>query len=187
MEEKKYLRKSIQSKRDSLSEKKRKADSKKIASVFLNTKQYLKSNNILIFYPFRSEIDTVPIIRKAISDGKKIILPKVAGKGLKLFYVDEISAQLKSGKYGIMEPSENLCVAAEISRIDLAVVPGVCFDRKMNRLGYGGGFYDRLLPKLPEKAKKIALCFQVQIVERIPVEEHDNKVDIIITEKDIYS
>ncbi len=186
MEEKNLLRKEIQKVRDNLNVKLRESASKKIAKYFFKTDEYIKAKNIFIFYPFRSEVNTVIIIKKAIADKKKIILPKVSGKTLKLFFVDDIYKQLEQGAYGIMEPNERLCKQADVKQIDLAVIPGVCFDEKFNRLGYGGGFYDGIIPTLPKKAKKIALCFSAQILKEVPVEEHDSKVDVIITEQKIY-
>ena len=186
MEEKKELRKCIQLKRDRIPPGRRERFSMKIAKKFLSSEEYKNAENILIFYPFRSEINTVSVIEKAVSDGKNIILPKVSGKNLKLFFINDTGSQLRPGAYGIPEPCKN-CPPAKISDIDLAVIPGVCFDSNFNRLGYGGGFYDKILPLLPDKVRKIALCFQLQVVEGVPVEGHDMTVDKIITEKRIYS
>lgn len=85
-----------------------------------------------------------------------------------------------------MEPTASLCRPAKISDIDLAVVPGVGFDKNLNRLGYGGGFYDKLLLNIPDTVKKIALCFDIQVVDRIPVSKNDIKVDLLITNTRIY-
>jgi len=186
LKEKNLLRKKIQQIRDCLSEKERIAASEKIADRFFKTKEYRNAKNIFIFYPFRSEIDTTIIIKKAVSDGKRIILPKVAGEKLKLFFIDKASKQLKPGAYGIMEPCEDKCKQAKISQINLAVIPGICFDRNCNRLGYGRGFYDKIIPQLPVKTKRIALCFHIQMIKKVPVERHDSKVDKIITEENIY-
>jgi 5-formyltetrahydrofolate cyclo-ligase len=185
VEEKKLLRKQIQKSRDDIPDKKRLDYSKEIAQKFLSSGDYRKAENILIFFPFRSEVDTLPIIKKALSDNKKIILPRVNGSELELYFVNDPSAQLESGAYGIMEPCES-CVAAETKQIDLAVIPGVCFDENFNRMGYGGGFYDKILAGLPENVKKIALCFQVQLIKSVPTEKHDIRVDKIITETKVY-
>lgn len=183
---KKKLRKKIQNKRNSLPVRDRKKRSKIIAEKFFSTVYYNDSNNILIYYPFRSEIDVTIIIRQALENKKNIILPGVHNQELKLFYVDNLKKQLEMGAYGIMEPTIGLCRAAKISDIDLVIVPGVVFDKNLNRLGYGGGFYDRLLPLIPAGVKKIALCFDIQVVESIPVSEHDIKVDLLITDTSIY-
>jgi 5-formyltetrahydrofolate cyclo-ligase len=183
---KKELRKRIQNKRNSLPIWDRKKRSKIIAEKFFGTAYYNNSNNILIFYPFRSEIDVTIIIRQALKNKKNIILPRIHDQELKLFYVDNLKKQLERGAYGIMEPIIGLCRPAKISDIDLVVVPGISFDKNLNRLGYGGGYYDKLLLHIPEGVKKIALCFDIQVVDSIPVSEHDIKVDILITDTKIY-
>ena len=97
---------------------------------------------LLLYYPFRSEIDTTIVIKRALADGKKVILPRVGAGGLDLFFINDISLQLKKGSYDIMEPIPGSCSTAKITDIDLIIVPGVSFDKNLNRLGYGGGFYD---------------------------------------------
>lgn len=184
--EKKHLRKYIQNKRDSLSVKEREKKSKTAAENFFETKYYLNSKNILIYYPFRSEIDTTIIIKDALYRGKNIILPRVSKHNLDLYFVNDLSTQLEKGSFDIMEPIPSLCRSASIKDIDLVVVPGVGFDKKLNRLGYGGGFYDKLLSNLPESVKRIAIAFEIQIVPYIPTSKHDKKVDILITESKIY-
>ena len=183
---KRDIRKRIQNKRNSLPIWDRKKRSKIIAEKFFGTAYYNNSNNILIFYPFRSEIDVTIIIRQALENKKNIILPRIHDQELKLFYVENLKKQLERGAYGIMEPIIGLCRPAKISDIDLVVVPGISFDKNLNRLGYGGGYYDKLLLHIPEGVKKIALCFDIQVVDSIPVSEHDIKVDILITDTKIY-
>ncbi|MBE3093329.1 MAG: 5-formyltetrahydrofolate cyclo-ligase [Actinobacteria bacterium] len=183
---KRDIRKRIQNKRNSLPIRDRKKRSKIIAEKFFDTAYYNNSNNILIFYPFRSEIDVTIIIRQALENKKNIILPRIHDQELKLFYVDNLKKQLERGAYGIMEPIIGLCRPAKISDIDLVVVPGISFDKNLNRLGYGGGYYDKLLLHIPEGVKKIALCFDIQVVDSIPISEHDIKVDILITDTKIY-
>jgi len=184
--EKKQLRKYIQNKRDNLALGLRKKKSKEIALKFLKTTDYLNSKNIFIFYPFRSEIDTTIIIKKALKESKNIILPRVEGTLLNLYFINDVHTQLQEGSYKIMEPIPSSCSRAHVSDINLAIVPGVAFDKNLNRLGYGGGFYDKIIRNLPQNIKKIALSFDIQIVPNIPVLDHDIKIDIIITESKIY-
>ena len=184
---KKNFRKIIQDRRDNLLIPFRKKASKTIAEKFFNTVYYINSTSILIYYPFRSEVDTTIVIKKALKDGRNIILPRISGLRLELFYVDDPKKQLKKGVYDIMEPNAVLCRKARISDIDLAIVPGVGFDKNLNRLGYGGGFYDKLLLCIPKGVKKIAFCFDIQIIDRIPVSKDDIKVDLLITDTGIYN
>jgi len=184
--EKKQLRKYIQDKRDNLSLGLRKKKNKEITQKFLKTTDYLNSKNIFIYYPFRSETDTTIIIKKALKESKNIILPRVEGTLVNLYFVNDVHTQLQEGSYKIIEPIPSSCTKAHVSDINLAIVPGVAFDRNLNRLGYGGGFYDKILRNLPQSIKKIALSFDIQIVPNIPVLDHDIKIDIIITESKIY-
>jgi 5,10-methenyltetrahydrofolate synthetase len=186
LEDKKLLRKKIQSARDGLPATERAKKSRAIAGKFLESEDYKKASNILIYFPFRSEIDTTLIIKKALADRKKIILPRVKDKTLKLYFVTDPGTQLEKGAYGIMEPIDSVCSPAEPEQIDLAIIPGVCFDSRLNRMGYGGGFYDRLIPDIPLKVKKIALCFDLQIIKEVPVSGYDIKIDRIITESAEY-
>ena len=186
LEQKQNLRKLIQDKRNAIPAEERNNKSRKAAEKFFFTKDYVEAVNILLYFPFRSEIDTTIIIRKALRDRKKIILPRVWHKNLDLYYIENYEHQLKKGSYGIMEPVPELCEPAEASEMDLAIVPGVCFDKNFNRLGYGGGFYDKLLPLLNNNVKKIALCFEMQMLPEIPISNYDIKVDEIITESNIY-
>jgi len=184
--EKKQLRKYIQDKRDNLSLGLRKKKNKEITQKFLKTTDYLNSKNIFIYYPFRSETDTTIIIKKALKESKNIILPRVEGTLVNLYFVNDVHTQLQEGSYKIIEPIPSSCTKAHVSDINLAIVPGVAFDRNLNRLGYGGGFYDKILRNLPQSIKKIALSFDIQIVPNIPVLDYDIKIDIIITESKIY-
>jgi len=156
--EKKQLRKYIQNKRDNLALGLRKKKSKEIALKFLKTTDYLNSKNIFIFYPFRSEIDTTIIIKKALKESKNIILPRVEGTLLNLYFINDVHTQLQEGSYKIMEPIPSSCSRAHVSDINLAIVPGVAFDKNLNRLGYGGGFYDKILRNLPQNIKKLHLA-----------------------------
>ncbi|OQA20960.1 MAG: putative 5-formyltetrahydrofolate cyclo-ligase [Actinobacteria bacterium ADurb.Bin346] len=180
------MRNSIQRLRDNIPAKIRREKSRIISNKFFKLPEYKTADTILLYYPFRSEPDTSIIIKRAISEGKKVALPKISGTALKLYYINDTLKQLKPGAYGIMEPDEESCVKAHPEDIDIVLVPGVCFDKQLNRIGYGGGFYDRLLPGISPGAKKISVCFQVQLVDKIPSAGHDVPVDMIITEENIY-
>jgi len=182
---KRKIRSGIQEKRDSLDGSIRQEKSRLIANRLIGLDQYDRSLHMLAYYPFRSEIDTRIIIRDAISRGKKIALPRVGDDNLELFYIKNLEEDLEPGSYDIMEPIPSRCQRAEPSRIDLVIVPGVGFDRKHNRLGYGGGFYDRLLNSIPGNAPRIALSFDLQVIDKVPVSGHDLKIDMLITESQI--
>ncbi len=179
------IRKDIQDNRDSLDKISRQEKSLLIAGRLMGLDKYRDSSNILAYYPFRSEIDTSIIIKDALGCGKKVALPRVGTEGLDLYYIKDLSKDLEPGSYDIMEPIPSRCRPAEPGKMDMVIVPGVGFDRKHNRLGYGGGFYDRLLAGIPRSIPRIALAFDLQVLDEIPVSGHDLKIDILITESQI--
>ena len=144
---------------------------------------------ILMYVSFRSEVDTRRLLDNIIKSGKKLVLPVVDDrhKMLKLHEVKD-TANLRPGYMGIPEPGIDVNRKVTLDEIDLVVIPGTGFDLKGNRLGYGGGYYDRLLSIESKQLAKVghiptvALAFEEQIGEEIPAEPHDIKVDMIITE-----
>ena len=135
----------------------------------------------MFFASFRSEVETIPMIRRALREGKRVILPKVKGKELELFRIMNVDRDVSPGAWEIPEPAES--VPAVIDDIDIIVVPGVAFDARGNRLGYGAGFYDKLLAAFAKPT--IALAFEMQIVPQVPADLHDIPIKKIVTEKRI--
>ncbi len=133
----------------------------------------------MFFASFRSEVETGPMIRRALASGKRIILPKVAGKELFLFEIRDFDKDVSSGAWGISEPRGTARV--RLDDIDIIIVPGAAFDRQGNRIGYGAGFYDRLLAEF--KKPTIAIAFEEQIVPALPADPHDVPMKKIVTEK----
>lgn len=134
------------------------------------------AKTILLYHSLKDEVNTHEFIKKWSHD-KRILLPVVVGDDLELrLYTGP--EDLKLGAYGIDEPTGTLFT--DYAAIDLIAVPGVAFDRKGNRLGRGKGYYDRLLPRIPS-AYKIGICFPYQLVEEVPAEPFDIRMDEIIT------
>lgn len=134
------------------------------------------ANTILLYYSLADEVATHDFIRKW-SHKKRILLPVVTDSDIELRAYSS-STEMETGAFGIEEPTgEAFC---NFEEIDLAVIPGVAFDKQGNRLGRGKGYYDRLLPKL-SAAYKIGICFPFQLVECVPTEAFDIRMDIIIT------
>ena len=141
--------------------------------------EFISAKNILFYMPIKNEVDIFPLIRESLSD-KKIFLPVTDTKRRKLI-ISEIKnlGNLKLGAYGIFEPAE--IIDTDLKDIDLAIIPGLAFDRTGRRIGYGKGYYDRLLKKT--RIKKIGLGFEFQIEDSLPSEKHDVRLDMIITEE----
>lgn len=134
---------------------------------------------IALYHALRDEVQTADFIEKWYQK-KRILLPVVQGKDL-LLYQYEGKESLRKGAFGILEPTADCRLTAK-NEVDLVIVPGVAFDRRRNRLGRGKGFYDRLLSTLA--ARTIGICYDFQLMDEIPTEPFDRKMDLIITEKE---
>jgi len=166
----------------------RKKNSKKLININpSNIYSYLKKKNYNLkiiggYYPTNYEIDDLEILNYFFDKGSTISLPKIKKKNQMEFYKWYMNEPLLINKYGIPEPETTNRVYP-----DILFVPLVAFDKKLNRLGYGGGFYDRYIQKISKikKIVKVGLAFSFQKLKTIPTNKHDKKLDIIITEKDI--
>lgn len=160
--------------------------SKIINKKIITSKEFKNANCIGIYYPIGSEVQTFDIIRESLIMNKQIGLPRVINSEIIKFYLilEKSLGQIKltKEKYGVMINSDS---NVDLESIDLLLIPGVAFDKKCNRIGYGKGFYDKYI-QTTNPAKKIGLAFQKQIVEQIPINKHDKKLDLIVTEKNNY-
>ena len=136
---------------------------------------------------FGSEFDTTAFAADALTAGKTLCLPRVdrATRTLALHCVTDLAADLVAGTWGIREPHPH-CATPELAQIDFVLLPGVAFTARCERLGYGGGFYDRLIPRLPSRPPLVAAAFAAQMCESIPLEATDQTVDVVITEAAFY-
>lgn len=186
--EKKALRKEILTKRKNIDTAEKEEMDKKILDRFFESKYYKEAKKIFIYISYDSEIDTIKIIDKAFKDGKKIYVPRTEFES-RLMDAVEITSfdNLIKSSYGILEPSINTPYINP-NELDLIVVPGVAFDKKGGRMGYGAGFYDRYFKKINknniEKITKLALAYDFQVLEEVPMSAQDVPVDYIITEKE---
>jgi 5-formyltetrahydrofolate cyclo-ligase len=181
---KKNLRKLLLKKRDGIKPEEKKAKEAAIRKRLYASADFKKANSILFYASFRSEVDTIPCILHALRLNKNVVLPRIEKikRELRLFRINNAS-ELESGYMGIKEPKINKTKEKKLGNIDLVIIPGAGFDVRGNRLGYGAGYYDRLLSKSKKRIMTIALAFEEQIGEEIPAEPHDIKVDMIITDK----
>ena len=151
-----------------------------------DTIYYKNAKTIMTFISFGSEIDTHKFIKSGIKEGKTIVVPVTfhenrVMKPSRVLDFDEF----EPGYFNILTPKEEFIRYIDPSEIDLIIVPGAVFDRDGYRVGYGGGYYDRFLSKIDKSVPKIAIAFDLQIVEQVPREDFDIPVDFIITEKEI--
>jgi 5-formyltetrahydrofolate cyclo-ligase len=181
---KQEIRKKILDHREAIDVNIRKQWDEGIFNNFINSECYKKANTIFAFVSFKSEANTHKIIKHAIKDGKTICVPRIESKqkGIEIFKIDGFD-QFKKGYFGILEPNES-CSVVEKKNIDLILMPGVAFDRQGGRVGYGAGFYDRFLSDINNKVNKIAVAYHFQVLTNIPMDEHDVRIDGIITEEE---
>lgn len=174
--DKKTLRAEIKKLRDL--KKDREEESKILCEKILELEEYQRAEKILSSMNFGSEVEIERLNKKILEDNKKLYLPRVEKDG-KLSVV-EYGEGFSIGSFGIREPIGE----SYFGELDLIITPGLAFDREGNRLGYGKGYYDRVFTRY-SKALKVAPIFDIQLVDKVPTEEHDIKIDMIITKNEI--
>lgn len=144
---------------------------------------------VLAYLSFGNEFDTGALLDALRARGVRLVLPRVNRytRALDLHLVQDIDADTRPGVWGIREPDPGRCAVAHHPAIDAVLAPGVAFTRRGDRLGYGGGFYDRLLGGWPSRPPVIAAAFDAQIVDALPVQTNDVPVDVVVTESGVFS
>ncbi|WP_426350889.1 5-formyltetrahydrofolate cyclo-ligase [Alloiococcus sp. CFN-8] len=183
MSTKKEIRKSIIEKRDKLSVIEKNSYDDKIFTKVKNLKAYKEATVIFTFISFGSEVDTLRLIDNALREGKAVAVPWI-NKEKKLMEAKVIRnlEDMHPGHYGILEPSPD-AETLKPQEIDLIITPGVAFDSLGGRIGYGGGYYDKFLAEVKNNVPKVALSYELQKVEKLPLEPFDMKVTALITEE----
>ena len=181
------IRSDITALHNALSDNEIKQKTKEIEHRLFKFANFLESKIALLYINNNCEVISLDIIKRCFELYKIVVLPapNTNHYEMKLMKIDNIDRDLKPGAKGILEPDSDRCKTVPIESIDIAIVPGIAFDEKGGRIGSGDGYYDRLIPKLPITTRKVALSFESQIIQQVPVESHDRYVDIIITEKRI--
>lgn len=181
--EKKQCRKKIQKKIAVLTKEYNEEASQKIFAFLCEMEVFQKAKSIFCFVGTPSEIDTHSIIQYAWKHHKKVAVPKCLEKGHMEAYIITKEEDLEVGKFGIMEPKEE-CKVLMPEQIDLIILPCLSCDRKGNRLGYGGGYYDRYLERCI--GVRVVICREKLMLDEIPSETFDQKGDFLVTEKGIF-
>jgi len=177
---KEILRKEIKEKRRNISKEENRKKSKEIKEKLFNLREYKDARVVLFYISYNGEVFTHDMIKDALED-KKVVVP-ISNKEDNTLSLSKLDSwdDLELGSYGILEPRKICMQEVQIDNIDLIIVPGVGFDLNGNRMGHGKGYYDKLLEK--SKAIHIGLAFELQIIDKIPTEEHDISLNKIITE-----
>ena len=137
------------------------------------------AGSVLLFYSFGSEVETAPLATRLHADGKRLLLPYLDPSGMEAAEVMP-DDRLEPSGYGPKEPGRR--VAVDPASVDVVVTPGLAFDRRGHRLGYGGGHYDRYLRRMSHGALRVGIGFSEQVVDRIPEEPTDEPVDVVVTD-----
>ncbi|TNC96836.1 MAG: 5-formyltetrahydrofolate cyclo-ligase [Gallionellaceae bacterium] len=184
---KQALRQRIIAARDELTPTLQMRLSREIVRQLCDLAAYKTARTVLGYLNFGSELHTELWVQQALADGKRVLLPRVnkANKQLDIYEVRDLNSDVAPGAWGIREPILERCKRFEALReIDLILMPGVTFNRAGGRLGYGGGFYDKLIARLPHEPTLVAGAFELQVVAEIPQEPTDHKVDWLVTENE---
>jgi 5-formyltetrahydrofolate cyclo-ligase len=188
---KQAIRKNILAQREQLTREVRAAYSATITARLLQLPEYRQANTVLGYMNFGAEFASELWVRQVLADGKKLALPRVNRhtNHLDLYGVDDLENQLALGLWGIREPRVECCERLHtLNGVEFVLLPGVAFSRNGARLGYGGGFYDKLLARLEAEcdvARRPALvtgAFSLQVIEHVPQEATDRKVQWLVTE-----
>jgi 5-formyltetrahydrofolate cyclo-ligase len=160
--------------------------SRRIVGAFMALPEYAEADTVMFYIDVRSEVRTRHDLELAIESSKKIVVPWCNADGeLELFHLEDM-AELEVGMYRILEPKQELRTVPEkrvgVEELDLIMVPGVGFDTRGARMGHGKGYYDKLLEHARADTPLVALAFECQVFDQIPVAAHDVFMDRVITE-----
>ncbi|MCC7326407.1 MAG: 5-formyltetrahydrofolate cyclo-ligase [Burkholderiales bacterium] len=181
------LRARVLAKRDKLSQAARSAASRRIAARIAALPAFEAARVVMAYASFGNEVDTWTLIAETLARGKRLVLPLIDRHrdALALHFVCDPDRELMANAWGIREPRPDICPPAMLAELDFIVVPGLAFDQRGGRLGYGKAYYDRLFHSLAGDGAmpfRIAGAFDLQIVDRVPMDAHDVAVPHIVTE-----
>lgn len=181
---KSLLRKLTIKRRNSLSLAERRQKDELIFQRLTALKEFKEAKVVLCYASFSSEVDTVRLIDHVLKE-RRVLLPRV-NQLIKKLEIREIRSleELKNGHMGIPEPDITTPLR-DLNLSEIIIIPGVAFDRKCGRIGYGTGYYDKLLSGLKKPIHLVALAYEEQLVDEISLETHDKRVDIIVTDKEV--
>lgn len=173
---KQELRRAIRERKRAMTEEEIVERSNALAEKFYHTPAYQAAATIYGYLPYNQEVRTVPMLQRALDEGKRVAVPKVYGEEMRFIYLEDLT-QVAKGYAGIPEPIADAPVAED--KQALVLMPGLAFDPQGHRIGYGGGFYDKFLAKEPHHPT-LALCYEFQMQAHLDTEEFDIPVDTVL-------
>ena len=172
------LRKAIRDQKRQMTEEQICASSEKLGELFFATQLYKDAATIYGYLPYNQEVRTTPMLQRALDEGKRVAVPKIYGDEMRFIYLKDLS-MVEKGYSGIPEPIADEPVGDDPTA--LVLMPGLAFDDQGNRIGYGGGFYDKFLAKEPNHPT-LALCYDFQMLPHVDTEDFDIPVDCVLWE-----
>lgn len=173
---KQELRRTIRERKRAMTEEEIVERSNALAEKFYNSPAYQAASTIYGYLSYNQEVRTVPMLQRALDEGKRVAVPKVYGEEMRFIYLEDLT-QVSKGYAGIPEPIADAPVAED--QRALVLMPGLAFDPQGHRIGYGGGFYDKFLAKEPHHPT-LALCYEFQMQAHLDTEEFDIPVDTVL-------
>lgn len=174
--DKRELRSSIRAQKRAMTEEMIRQKSQLLGELFAASEAYRNAKTIYGYLPYNQEVRTVPMLQRALEDGKRVAVPKVYGDEMRFICMTDLT-RVEKGYAGIPEPVDDGPVADDPTA--LVLMPGLAFDPQGHRIGYGGGFYDKFLEKEPNHPT-LALCYDFQMLPKLETESHDIPVDWVI-------
>ncbi len=181
MTAKQQIRKKYKTLRNEMSSKEVRGKSDQICKNIIFSELFQNAEKILAYAPLGNEVDIRPVIEEGWKQKKKIAFPKVFGDAMKYFEINDFS-ELEEGTFHVMEPKEDHLIDWSDA---LVLVPGVAFDRKKNRMGYGKGYYDRFFEG-KTGCIELGVAYELQVAEQLPTEENDLPMEYLVTEKNLW-
>jgi 5-formyltetrahydrofolate cyclo-ligase len=186
-EEKKRLRTRLLRLRETMDAETVRRWSRAVTETLVDLESFRRAGTVFFYLPFRNEVDTWDAIRFAWQAGKRVVVPKTDPKTKTMeLYAIHPDTPLIEGAYGILEPPEEPGRCVIPAAVDLAVVPGVGFDEKGYRLGYGGGYYDRFFSGAGAGMIRVGVAYPFQMVETVFPEVHDQRMHVVITPERVW-
>lgn len=181
--EKKALRTKLRKARREIPDERRQMLDDGIFRNVTASEAFRKADTLLLYVSCKGEADTIRILAHALQLHKQVALPKCGENGAMEFYLIQSMEELSAGAYGILEPTGTQL--PQITAHTVCFVPGIAFTQKGERLGQGGGYYDRYLERYPQLFT-VGLCYSEMLLDTVPTQAHDRRVDAVITEHRIY-
>jgi 5-formyltetrahydrofolate cyclo-ligase len=158
--------------------------SEDITEQVLHLHEYVRARGIACYVSKDTEVDTRVLIRHALDHDKRVLIPVVRKGEVDLFFseIKNLGKELAPGTFGILEPKSEFVREVSLDAVDIVFVPGIAWDRDGYRLGWGRGYFDRVIKRLPQHVKSVGLAFSLQLINKIPRDQFDLPVDMVVTE-----